>query len=199
MGGWGSGNYERIDARKTTDEVPRLDVRVVNREGHIAPGQKELIIREGMEPLLISWTPIGVCGPHSGPLRPWFVCPGEECGRRAAILYLDPENLRLLCRLCLDLAYTSQREDLVLRAKRRAVKARTKLAPDDHAPRPKGMHQRTFVRLGREYAEAYKEHVRAYNEWAGKLSERLAQSKHAAAPKNALEEMERERIWLDSL
>jgi len=61
------------------------------------------------------------------------------------------------------------------------------------------MHHRTFVRLGREYVEAYKEHVRAYNQSMVKLSEMLDQSNHPAAPKNLLEEMEKERIWLDSL
>ena len=199
MGGWGSGEYVRKAAKRTTDDFRKLDVRVVKRDGHIAPGQKELVITEGVDPLQISWMPTGFNGPHAGPFRPWFVCPGEGCERQAAILYLDTENLRLLCRLCLDLTYESQGETRLGRATRRAQKARAKLAPDNHNPRPVGMHHRTFVRLGREYVEAHIEHVRLYNEWARDWLEMLDRSKSPNAPKNHLETMEKERIWLDSL
>ncbi len=98
MGGFGSGIWPRYSARRTTDELPALDVRELKRTG-LVHREQECI--ENVARLV--WTPCGLGGE-----RPWFVCPSEECGRRAAILYL--EDGALLCRLCLDLAYPSQRE-----------------------------------------------------------------------------------------
>ncbi len=167
MGGWGSGTYARNGARRTTDDLPSLDVRELKRGGTIAPGKEELNLAGGAVRLGLEWTPSGFAGERYP--RPWFVCPGTGCGRRAAILYLEESRCVLLCRFCLKLAYPSQREGEVLRAKRRAEKARSKLGPDS-APRPKGMHHRTAVRLGREYLEAHREHVDLFNEkWALKL------------------------------
>jgi hypothetical protein len=162
VGGFGSGRLPGGSGRHTTDDLPALDVRELKRAGLIDPGQERV---ENVARL--AWTPCGIGG-----ARPWFVCPGEGCGRRAAILYL--EDGAFLCRLCRDLAYASQREGRLggrlPRARRRAEKARARLGPDTD-PKPKGMHHRTFVRLGREYVEAYWEHVACYNEWAAKVSE----------------------------
>ncbi|MDP9484967.1 MAG: hypothetical protein M3Q49_04085 [Actinomycetota bacterium] len=168
MGGWGSGKYAREGARRTTDDLLALDVRTLKREGVIAQGQEELAVAGGALRLGLEWTPSGFAGKRHP--RPWFVCPVPEggCGRRAAILYLE-ESRFLLCRICLKLAYPSQREDDVLRAKRRAEKARSKLGPDSTV-RPKGMHHRTVVRLCHEYLEAYREHVALFNaKWNAKL------------------------------
>ncbi len=112
MGGKGSGRRRRPEGggpRTTTDELPALDVRALKREGVIALGDEELILRHRrlllVQSLALAWTP---CGPHGGS-RPWFVCPGERCGgRRAAILYTAADG-RLLCRVCLGLSYPSQR------------------------------------------------------------------------------------------
>ncbi|MDP9478069.1 MAG: hypothetical protein M3R38_20705 [Actinomycetota bacterium] len=131
------------DVRKTTDEFPSLDVRKLKREGLIAPGQEQLA---GVARL--AWTPCNFGGE-----RPWFVCPGKGCDRHVAILY-GPG--RLLCRQCRDLAYESQREDRIDRAKRRAEKARSRLPPS--GLRPKGMHHATFQKLARDYWEALEEH-----------------------------------------
>jgi hypothetical protein len=99
--------------RKTTvDEFLSLDVRKLN----IVPGQAQL---EGVAQLV--WTPC-----NFGGSRPWFVCPGQGCGRRAAILYLLEEDDSFLCRLCLDLPYKSQGEDPIGRARRRVEKARAR-------------------------------------------------------------------------
>ncbi len=186
MGGFGSGRWRGYSDRKTTDDFLTLDVRDLKREGLISKGQEVFVVTHGVE-LRVMWAPSGFC--RDGFLRPWFACPGEECGRRAAILYL--EGQRLLCRLCLDLAYPSQREKPVSRARRRAEKARSKLGPDS-APRPKGMHHKTFVRLGREYLEAVEKQRVLYNVWAAQLSERLSKRNSSL-----LEEMERERIEYD--
>jgi hypothetical protein len=113
MGGEGSGTRpgEPRPRRKTT-EFQTLDIRALKRQGQITPGQQELFVMGdeialGEEQLGVVWTPCGFGG-----FRPWFVCPGPEglgCNRRAAILYLDTrQSGRLLCRLCLDLAYPSQ-------------------------------------------------------------------------------------------
>lgn len=165
MGGFGSGMWYREDAKQTTKRVPELDVRQVRRRGLIAPGQEELVVPGGVK-IPLTWTSM----PRGG-TRPWFVCSSEAdgCGRRVAILYLDNPRRVLLCRRCLDLVYESQREWPILRAKRRAEKARARLvAPGEDLPmkKPKHMHHRTFVRLGREYVRRHREHVALYNAWA---------------------------------
>jgi hypothetical protein len=187
MGGFGSGRWRGYSDRKTTQDFLALDVRDLKRDGLLAEGQETFVVTQGVE-LAVEWTPSGFGG-AGGFLRPWFVCSGDGCGRRAAILYL--KHRRLTCRRCLDLAYPSQRESPLTRARKRAEKARSKLGADS-APRPKGMHHRTFVRLGREYVEAYKEHVVLYNAWAAQLSERLSK-RHSSL----MEEMEQERVEYD--
>jgi hypothetical protein len=87
-----------------------------------------------------------------GGARAYFLCPSAECGRRVAVLYFAKGAFR--CRRCHGLAYESQRDDAVRRARRHADKLRTRLngprwrafalAP---AVRPKGMWRRTFGRL----------------------------------------------------
>ncbi len=182
MGGWGSGRYARAGAKRTTDDLLSLDVREMKREGRIVPEQEEFIVREGVE-IPLTWTPSGFSGGGGNLPRPWFVCPGDGCGRRAAILYLD--GRRLLCRICLDLAYPSQRKGRRLdKAMRRAEKARARLAtPDeDLVAKPKDMHHKTFVRLGRAYLRAHNEHVEAYNEWAPKFSEQITRTSKSLNP-----------------
>lgn len=171
MGGLGSGRLAGWSDRRTTEDLPALDVRAAKRKGLIAPEQEELVVPGGTSSLALEWTPSGFGAGGSGFPRPWFVCPGDGCGRRAAILYL--EGRRLLCRICLDLAYPSQREGRLGRARRHADKARRKLGPEPVA-KPKGMHHRTFVRLGREYLAAVKEQRALYDEWGAKLSDQFA-------------------------
>ncbi len=107
MGGIGSGRRPGKTRRRTTQELPALDVRELFRRGLIPPHAPGLIFKGVRFPsgeevrLPLAWTPCLFAGE-----RPWFVCPG--CGRRAAILYFDPERGRLLCRLCLGLLYPSQ-------------------------------------------------------------------------------------------
>lgn len=170
MGGRGSGRWRGESGRQTTEDFIGLDVRTLKREGSIGPAQQQI---EGVARLV--WTEC-----NFGGSRPWFVCPGDHCGRRAAILY--GEEGRWLCRSCRDLAYTSQRDRPVTRARKRAEKARRRLAPDEHNPRPKGMHHTTFVRLGREYVRAHQEHVARYEEWMAKLSEQYARRPPGVPP-----------------
>lgn len=85
-----------------------------------------------------------------GGYRPWFLCPGDHCGRRVAILY-GPHSM--LCRHCWGIAYQSQREDKLQRMfrKLRSIEASYTGRPNDSAPkdrtRPMGMHRRTFKLL----------------------------------------------------
>lgn len=200
MGGLGSGRYN-YSARLTTDDLPSLDVRTLRSEGDIAPGQEELIIRTLPAPttVRILWEPSGFSEAASAFPRPWFECPGEECGRRVAILYLETSSTgsganRVLCRTCLNLAYRSQRQNRIVRAKRRAEKKLTRLvAPgEDLSEKPKNMHHRTFVRLGREALRAHQEHVELYNEKAARQAARNQEQ-----DSKLIEDMERERIRLD--
>jgi hypothetical protein len=180
VGGPGSGREAKDGGRRTTDGLPALDVRALKQEGLIAPGQEQLI-----DVARLAWTSCGFGGK-----RAWFVCPGGECGRRAAILYLDGRD-RLLCRSCLDLSYPSQREDSLRRARRRALKARARLGHDPTI-RPKGMHRATFERLRREFLNAYNEHVVLYNKRFAKLRERLSERNF-----RLIKRMEQERIEQD--
>lgn len=84
---------------------------------------------------------------HFGGDRPWFLCPGDQCGKRVAILY-GPDSM--LCRHCWRIAYQSQRENQIQRMfrKLRSIEASYTGRPNNSAPkdrtRPKGMHHRTF-------------------------------------------------------
>jgi hypothetical protein len=97
------------------------------------------------EPVPLSWTECNFGGE-----RPWFVCHGAGCGRRAAVLY-GPGRY-FLCRHCYDLRYESQREEKMRRALRRAQKIREGLGGsanmmEPFPEKPKGMHWKTYERL----------------------------------------------------
>ncbi len=90
----------------------------------------------------------------AGGRRPWFRCPvylnGQYCGRRVAVLYAAGELFA--CRHCYGLGYASQQESPQSRFIRRSRKIRMRLdgSPDLLQPlpkRPRGMHQRTYMRL----------------------------------------------------
>lgn len=103
MGGKGSGRRRSGQQRKTTDQLPALDVRSLKRKGVISPGQEWVGDPPRLPWIRLEWTPT-----NYGGLRPWFLCPGEGCGhRRVAILY--GPTLPLLCRLCRGLVYASQK------------------------------------------------------------------------------------------
>ncbi len=158
----GSDGWSGEDVRKTTNEIPALDVRKLKRAGLIASGQEQL---EGVAHL--EWTPCNFGGE-----RPWFVCPGEGCGQRVAILYGPGQPL---CRRCRDLAYESQREDGIARAKRRAEKIRSRLPLS--GTRPRGMHHATFLKLTRDYREALEEHEAFVQERLARLEWRRTVSR----------------------
>ena len=78
---------------------------------------------------------------HFGGTRTWFRCP--HCNRRVALLYF--RGARFGCRVCRQVAYSCQSEDLAARTWRRQLKLERQLSED--CGRPKGMHVRTYERL----------------------------------------------------
>jgi hypothetical protein len=82
--------------------------------------------------------------PHFGGLRWWFVCPLS--GRWVRKLYLHFGCDHFASREALGLTYQVCREDVGARAQRRADKLWRRLGPEGE--RPKGMHCRTYNRLG---------------------------------------------------
>ena len=84
----------------------------------------------------------------------------SECQRRTAVVYLS-NRLIFVCRVCMALPYKSQCEVEIDRLYRRMQKIRRRLGAvngDMHQPvwhyrKPKGMHQRTYVRLGMQSEE----------------------------------------------
>ena len=184
MGGPGSGNRYRWGAKTSTEACHRFDLAGLARGGWLRPGSSGTTrwLRGERETAAIGWAargtgsaatalelsyavrgeeiryrvPIAWTPCRFGGDRPWFACPGDGCGRRAAVLY----GRRLfLCRRCHDLAYESTREDPGERALRRARKIRERLAGSadllaPFPPKPKGMHWRTYERFAREAAAA---------------------------------------------
>jgi hypothetical protein len=118
-----------------------------------------------------------------GGSRPYILCPGAidgaGCGRRVIKLY-GPDK-HFLCRHCYRLSYASQREDRLDRTRRRASRIRRRLDPGsslrDPAPeRPKGMWQRTYLRLSGELKEAEAEAQSLYVQQLKGLIERFDRS-----------------------
>lgn len=202
-GGINSGTWFRPEKRAIVEDHLHLDIRKLNRGGLLEPswsgrlkwraGNHELgsidlaveagdrypaAIRLGYRKygesisyaIGISWTPCSFGG-----YRPWWHCPGNNCGRRVAILHLERY---FLCRHCLDLAYQSTREPPIARYRQRAEKLRYRLGglgrgSEPIPPKPKGMHKTTYRRLSAELFEAEMAANRVYCEWLWSLVHRL--------------------------
>jgi hypothetical protein len=92
--------------------------------------------------------------------RPWLRCPVPTCGRRVAIIYVAQTPL-FACRKCHNLTYASQLELERGRLIHRARTIRMKLGGgpnlfDQFPARPKGMHNRTYLRQRAAYEVAAK-------------------------------------------
>jgi hypothetical protein len=147
MGGFGSG---RQGWKATTSDMRTLDIRKLQRDGLLTPGQAFVVLQVGgvWQSVKCTWTPC-----NFGGRRAWFVCPAMGCGRRVAILY---GGSIFACRHCYRLAYPSQRETDVDRAMRRADAIRRRLGWEPgilngDGGKPKGMHWRTFERMKAEH------------------------------------------------
>lgn len=178
MGGIGSGRRHHVGAKWKTEELLAIDIRKWKRQGFIAPGQvfKEqylqarnaisIEVEVGREKIHLAYyyaarapveqtVALAYSSCQFGGDRPWFICPGANCGRRAALLYVKNG---FACRVCHELAYTSQGESAGDRAARRADSLRRKLGwkPgifNGLGDKPKGMHWKTYIRLVREHNE----------------------------------------------
>lgn len=183
MGGFGSGNRWRVGAKELSDDIRKLDVRYLNRIGALVPsidfewygdikGKRGAAIRIYVELTNIvlmfkqqcsghgklryshqivelEWTEC-----HLGGSRPWFLCPGQGCGRRVAILY---DNGEFICRHCRRVAYACQRQDYVDRLASRVNKIRSRLGWQQGVlikpirQKPKGMHWKTYEEFTNEH------------------------------------------------
>ena len=102
----------------------------------------------------------------------------STCQRRVAIVYLS-DRLVFVCRVCMKLPYKSQCEMLNDRLYRRMQKIRKRVGaangdmhqPAWHHPKPKGMHQRTYERIGMLAEEARMQLLQA---WDMKLAKHLS-------------------------
>ena len=179
MGGSGSGNWYRWDAKRTTESQHRIDIRWLKKQDSIRPdtmgslswslGGKEtssILYRMEEDRMVLLYrhrTHLGeweqveqtiafdrtFC--NYGGHRIWFLCP--RCWKRVAVLY--GAGKYFLCRHCYDLTYSSQQEGKADRLMRKARKIRARLGASNNLMKPilfkpKNMHQNTFDRLRRE-------------------------------------------------
>jgi hypothetical protein len=187
MGGSGSGNWYRFDSKTLAEHCLNIDVRHLSRKGCLEPGQRyswrwqdgnyitietkpkaiELdykISYDGESKKINYEIPLSWTSCNYGGKRPWFICPGKDCGRRVAKLY--SRHGYFLCMHCHDLVYSSQREGkesrLLYKAqriyKRLGVNSRDDLYSE---PKPKGMHQKTYDKLIEEAHELEFQSLRA--------------------------------------
>lgn len=185
MGGIGSGNHWRWDAKNTTADYLSIDVRRWHRDGCLRSGQNfswawtrdgeaagSVNVRTEPGRVVLNYRhringgeweskeyPVRLdwtpC--NYGGQRPWFLCPVAGCRRRVAILYGGGV---FACRHCHQLAYPSQNESWQERASRRSRKIIQRLGGDPYGDfypsKPKFMHRRTYLRLI-NMAEYYEE------------------------------------------
>lgn len=114
--------------------------------------------RDGSQTIRLAYT---AC--NYGRTRPWFVCP--VCQRRAGVLYMRAG--RFACRDCQRVAYASQSEDALGRMWRKQARIEGRLA--DHWQRPKGMRQKTYVRLRSKVFELEERRDNALADFAARL------------------------------
>ena len=165
MGSWASGNHYR-ERRKTTDEMPRINVGDIATmpllpEFWQSPPSTEINClrvcgRDNLVIFGIATTSkvieIGAAGltysaRNFGGQQVYFHC---ECGKRVGSLYLDCYSIA--CRLCHGLLYESQFSYKHEQSAIKAAKLRAKLGggPALLQPlpeKPKHMHRETYERI----------------------------------------------------
>jgi hypothetical protein len=102
--------------------------------------------------------------------RKYFLCPGGvHCGRRVTKLYWIVGGY-ILCRHCHRLAYASQSENELGRARRSLEKIERRLGEEG---RPKGMWRKTYDRLVEELIDVEMQFEEAFTLGAARLLTRL--------------------------
>src|SRR5437763_480359 len=204
MGGFGSTRWTGIGTKNTVEASLPLDINRLNRAGCLRPGFRGAWewTRDGKhfasiqvcwrgdhlvllyshrapagawqnleQPTAVAWTPCRLGG-----RRPYFICPGPDCGRRVSMLY--SAGASFLCRHCHQLVYRSQRQDELGRIIRRADKLRVRLGgePGWRIPDPpKGMRKGIYDRLLSALLEADMAANEAFDsrvEWLQQMEER---------------------------
>ena len=176
MGGNGSGNWYRYDARPTVGECLALDVRLWRRKRVLRPGVRfscrwerdgeqtasvAVRVYDGRVVLSFSYGGKGdvrtdVDQPvmldwtpcNYGGSRVWFRCP--VCKRRCALLYGIEEAF--MCRQCGGLTYGSKTQSPLDRQRERAQAIRRQLGGDENIfsgfpPKPPGMSVERYFDL----------------------------------------------------
>ena len=187
MGGYGSGR--RIDSRKTTESQCQIDVRVMKKQGALAPGAsgniswwrcdketgtigyradgKRLILNYQRRQNDGEWQNIEQVitltwtHPNYGGKRTWFLCP--HCCRRVAILY---GGNYFFCRCCHNLSYSCQQESREDRLMRRARNIRCRLGGGANLLEPFPLSRKTCTgKRMRSCDEKQKLHTRSHLFW----------------------------------
>jgi len=104
MGGPGSG--ERWKKKGAVEDYPRLDVRNLQKEHGIKPGDRMTIQYEWRGEKLAQEVYFDRTPCNYGGDRPWFIC--GDCGRRVAVIYGKGQDFA--CRQCKNLTYRSCQE-----------------------------------------------------------------------------------------
>jgi len=171
MGGWNSG---RSGWRRKVEGQYSVDIQWMKRKGYLYNGCEGTLTwsSRGKEAGNISYrvasdsiTLIYKCREHGGEWqsveekislthtrcnygsrRVWMLCPA--CLRRCGKVYLVGNHPA--CRKCHKLAYASEGETQLDRLQRQACKALEELGSENYhdywAPKPKGMHWKTYER-----------------------------------------------------
>ena len=179
MGGPGSGNWYRWNKKTTTDEVKRIDIRYMKKQGLLKPntaGTLNWSVRgEPSGSISYScftdylrlnfkhrdqdgaWKPIEQhirfdrtpC--HFGGERLWFRCP--HCGKRVGLLYAAGKLF--LCRHCYQLPYSSQNsgytDNLIEQKHKLGERIFQHYEFGEGWGKKKGIHWSTFKRLHIRY------------------------------------------------
>lgn len=177
MGGLGSGDWQRLDARRKTDAYLQLRISSLTAVMEFdSEGEQLAVVTCDNVSTRVTWSftfrsaflsiersahvkggarsdtnwsvELLATDCNFGGKRFWFQCP--KCWRRAQVLYLVDDDWR--CRLCGHLRYPSQSEgkiDQLLRKQAR-IRRQLKLPYGVHRKtiaKPKGMHYETYWRL----------------------------------------------------
>lgn len=160
------------------EDLIRLDVRWLAREGLLRPGRQSVVtwgtkarvgVDAGHEHFRLRYTQDGAqhdhlitlrrTACHYGGHRTWVVCAASRCRRRSAVLYLHKGQF--VCRRCTGLLYASQQASADWRLSIQSWKLRSRLGcdwgpldiPATDLLKPKGMHHATFVRMVNRLAD----------------------------------------------
>lgn len=181
MGGPGSGNWYRWDKKITTDEVKRIDIRFMKKQGLLKPnttgtldwsvrGQPSGSIRytcyadflhldfkhrtsgDEWQPVL-QRIPFDRTSCHFGGERLWFLCP--HCSKRVGVLYAVGKPF--LCRHCHQLPYSSQNssylDNLIEQKHKLGERIFQHYEYGEGWGKKKGMHWSTFKSLHAKYQD----------------------------------------------